>query len=316
MFRGGCRGALRGRASQLQLATVSWSRHNKINGKRKGVENEHSRLIRTKYDHLNPSTSKSSSSITIERNVSEFHTMLKSIRKVHHCYALLKQKERIVNVIVVVGSVAHYRNQTHLLDVDLPRLWRRSLRHHNAQDTVLQASLDSILIDTGREGEAAVERSHRALANPVLVLGLMLRNLLLLRLLGYLSVFVRGLSRLVFDRGLVLLVLGGLKLLLIAVAFNSSRALTFFADVLVLARDLKGVVVGPLDVDILLVNARELTVEFVSLLCLLDVKLWCEGADALELAVNIAEGLTVVLVEEAEDGSELLSEAWEERHCC
>ena len=148
------------------------------------------------------------------------------------------------------------------------------------------------------------------------MLGFVLRNLLLLRLLGHLSVLVRGLNRLVLDGGLVLLIFAGFELLMLAVAFDSGGALTFFADVLVLAGDLEGVVIGPLDVDVLLVNAGKFTVELIGLLRLLDVKLGCEGADTLELAVDVTEGLAVVLVEQAENRGELLSEAWEERHRC
>ena len=161
-----------------------------------------------------------------------------------------------------------------------------------------------------------MEASNAPLADPVFVLGLLLPGDSLLGLLGNLGV-LGGLSGLVFDAGLVLLVLvGGLELLLLLTGFDSGRALTLFADVLVLAGDGQGVVVGPFDVDVLLVDAGELAVQLVGFLGLLDVELRGEGADALELAVDVVEGLAVVLVEEAEDGSELLSEAWEERHGC
>ena len=200
---------------------------------------------------------------------------------------------------------------TCLLDVDLPRLRSLSLRDDNAQNTILQASLYSFLVDTGREGERAVELSYRALANPVLRLGrlVLLGNLLLVGLLCDLV----GLGRIILNGRLVTNLL---LVRVLAVLDEALWALTFFADVLVATRDGQGVVVGPFNVDVLLLNTRELSVEFIALLCLLDVELGGEGPDALELAVEVTEGLAVVFVKQAEDGSKLLSESWEERHCC
>ena len=105
-------------------------------------------------------------------------------------------------------------------------------------------------------------------------------------------------------------------LLLLLTTLDSGRALTFLADVLVFPRDCQSVVVRPFDVDVLLLDTRELTVKLVGIFGFFDVELWCERADALDLTVDVPESLAVVLVEETEDGSELLSEAWEERHCC
>lgn len=141
-----------------------------------------------------------------------------------------------------------------------------------------------------------MKRAYRALANPVLVLVLLLRNLLLLKLPSDLCVLVRGIGGLILNRGLMFIVLVGPELLLLYTALNDG-ALTLFMDVLVFTRNLKGIVVGPLDIDVLLVNARQLAMELISFLGLPYIKLWCEGADVLELAVDIAEGLAVVLVE-------------------
>jgi hypothetical protein len=209
-------------------------------------------------------------------------------------------------------SPSHQLRIRGLLDVDLPGGRCRRFGNHDAQDTILEAGLDCILVDTGREGEAAVKRSNRAFADPVLVLGLLpLCDIMLVGLLHNLSALVRGLSRLVLDTRLV-----RFDLLLLLTTLNSSGALTFLADVLVLPRDCQGVVVRPFDVDVLLLNTRELTVKLVGIFGLFDVELWCERADALELTVDVPESLAVVLVEETEDGCELLREAWEERHCC
>jgi hypothetical protein len=209
-----------------------------------------------------------------------------------------------------------------LLDVDLAALRSLSLRDGNAQDTVLETSLDSILIDTRREGERAMELANRALGDPVSRLGrfLLLRHFLLVGLLSDLRVVVAGVCSLILDGRLVLellLVLAVFELLLVLTVLDEALwALTLFADVLVAPGNGQCVVVGPFDVDVFLVDAGELAVELVAFLGFLDIELGGERADALELAVDVAEGLAVVLVEEAEEGSELLREAWEERHCC
>jgi hypothetical protein len=61
-----------------------------------------------------------------------------------------------------------------LLDVDLAALRSLSLRDDDAQNAVLEASLDSILIDAGRESKGAVELSNGSLRDPVLGLGRLL----------------------------------------------------------------------------------------------------------------------------------------------
>lgn len=199
-----------------------------------------------------------------------------------------------------------------LFNVDLPGLRRRRLRHQNAQDTILQARPNCILIDACRERKAAVELANRTLANPVsrlLSFALLSDILCLFRLLGD-CVVVGASCRFVFDAWLKFLLLG-------CILNEALWALTFFADVFVAARDSDCVVVGPFDVDILLLDAREFAVEFVTLLGFFDVELWSERPRSVgEVAVDVAEGLAIILIEETEDGSELLSEAWEERHCC
>jgi hypothetical protein len=198
-----------------------------------------------------------------------------------------------------------------LLDVDLSGLRSLGLGNKDAQDAVLEVGLDIVLVDAGGEGEGAVEFSNRALANPVLrrVL-IVLGDVLVLRLLGDLVVGVVGL---VLDGGLVteLLLLGRITTL-----DEALRALTFLTGMLVTTRDGQRVVVGPLDVDVLLLDTRKFSMEFVSLLRFLHIELGSEGTDAVELAVDVAEGLPIVLVEETEDRSEFLSESWEKRHCC
>jgi hypothetical protein len=157
-----------------------------------------------------------------------------------------------------------------------------------------------------------VEFSDGALADPVLGLVLVvLGDVLVLGLLG--DLVVLGFVGVVLDSGLVteLLLLG-----LFTVLDEALWALTFLADVFVATRDGQRVVVGPFDVDVLLLDTGEFSVKFVALLCLLDVELGSKGPDVAEFAVDVAEGLPIVFVEKTEDRSEFLSESWEERHCC
>ena len=50
-----------------------------------------------------------------------------------------------------------------LLDVDAAALGNLGLWHHYAEDAVLQGSLDSVLVDSGLEAEAALEPANTAL---------------------------------------------------------------------------------------------------------------------------------------------------------
>ena len=198
-----------------------------------------------------------------------------------------------------------------LLDADLPRRLLMRFRHHHAQDPILQARLDRILINTAREREAAVELAHRALRDPVLEPLLALRLLLLvLDDLGAAALGGRHAVRaLVLHGRLVVLVafarLGDLALL--GPALDGGTA----AGVLALgtALDDEGVVVGELDGHVLLVDARELAVQEVRLLLLAHVEFGLESADggrATGSAVGARAGsVVVIVVEEAEERSEV-----------
>jgi hypothetical protein len=203
-------------------------------------------------------------------------------------------------------------SSTRLLDVDLAGPRGGSLGNEDTQDTVLEAGLDSILINPSWEGKAAVKLSDRTLRNPVLRLGgfVLLGDLLLVGLLGN---FVVGLGGIVLDGGLVT------ELLLLRSFCALDEALwtlAFLADMLMATGDGQGVVIGPLDVDVFLVDAGKLAMQFVAFIRLLDVELGSEGADVVEFAVNVAESCLVEFIEESEHGRHLLSETWEERHCC
>jgi hypothetical protein len=200
----------------------------------------------------------------------------------------------------------------HLLNNNPPCLHLLRLGNHHAQNSILQTRLHRILLHACRERKRAVELAHAAFRDPVLGLeGLVVLADLVV---GGLGCDLRVLG-LVFDGGL-LLRFNLLGVGLVPVFNEAGGSLAFFANVFVFSRDAEGVVVRPFNVDVFLLDAGEFTVQFVAVICLLDVELGCEGTDAVERGVEVAEGLTVVFVEEAEDGSELLGEAWEERHCC
>ena len=175
------------------------------------------------------------------------------------------------------------RNSFHLaarlLDGDLLASIGSSLRHDQGQDTVFKAGLDVFLVDTRREGEGAVEFADRALADPEarLVLGLGHCLALALRLLGF-----AGLRGMVFA---------------LRAALNH-----------------EGLRVRELNVDVLLSNAREFTVEVVGIVGLTDVEARCEGAHAGHLATALA--VSVVVVQETEERREVASgrHGSEERH--
>ena len=63
---------------------------------------------------------------------------------------------------------------SHLLNADFSASWRSSFGNGDGEDTILQTSLDSILVHASREVKRAMEFADRALANPVLELVVML----------------------------------------------------------------------------------------------------------------------------------------------
>ena len=88
-----------------------------------------------------------------------------------------------------------------------------------------------------------------------------------------------------------------------------------FGAVLRAAADGEGVAIGPFDVDVLLLDSRQLAVQLVGVLHLPDVKLGREGAQAgVEAAEVVLPRRLIVVVNETEDRGEFL-EAREERHC-
>lgn len=154
------------------------------------------------------------------------------------------------------------------------------LGNDNGEDAVLQAGLDSVLVNTTGEGEGALELADRALAGPVAVGGL------------------GGLSRLLIS-GLGVIGLG------LGVVFALSAAL-----------DHEGLGIGELDVDVLGQDAGQFTVEVIGIVALAEVKARVEGAHSWLVVTSSAVVIAVlVLVEETEEGVDVArSEDATERH--
>ena len=123
-----------------------------------------------------------------------------------------------------------------LLDGDLLGARSSLLRYNNREDTVLQARLDVVLVDTVREGKGAVEFSDRAFADPVAVLVVRLGH--------------------------------GLVSRLIVVVLRSVGSVEF---TLRSALDHQGLGVGEFDVDALLRNAGQFAVEVVAFFALIGL---------------------------------------------
>lgn len=209
-----------------------------------------------------------------------------------------------------------------------------SLGDDNAQDTILEAGRDVLVLDAGGEVEGAGELADAALGEPVL--GVVDRLLLLLLLL--LGNFVVGLvvavalGALVGDvlpaglagLGLLLILDGGLlrgapgrlgrRLLALGDGAAHSGVLEGggggVADVvgsLGPSPDDHGLGLGELDADILLAHAGQLAVELVGVSRLADVELGSPGGDrgAAGALVRLAlAGVVVKVVEETEERGE------------
>jgi len=190
---------------------------------------------------------------------------------------------------------------------------------HNVEDAVLKACGHRFLVDRSREVEATGKLADAALIEPVLGLvdGLLGLGLFLLSSLS---------AGLVWD-GLVYFLTGLLAPL--ASLSNSTargsaldeacRGGTGSIGALSLAADEHSLGLGELDVDILLVDTRELAMEFIRFPGLADVEL---GLPARHTSATAAHSLTRVAVEvvkEAEEGSErgvgVIQASREESHC-
>lgn len=217
-------------------------------------------------------------------------------------------------------------SELNLADRNLVDLRLLRLGHHNSQDAIVEASLDTVELYPAGETESAAKLADRALLEPELGLGLLVLvvggSLLVLAGLGHGGgvggLLVLGLLILDGDlvrRVLVLAALGdGLASLAVVLEETRGRG-SGGAGSLHLALDHNGLGVGELDAEVLAGNARELAVELVGIGRLADVELGGEGANG---AARVAGSVLVVVVavtldfarvvvkviKEAEEGSE------------
>lgn len=199
-------------------------------------------------------------------------------------------------------------DQSSLLNGDLLRLSGLRLRNDDAENAILEAGLDIVVVDWGWEGEGAMVLANRAFSDPVAtgILRFLLHLLFTSGSYGRLSLL--GALTLVFDGRLVRLLL----------ALNEAlRWRTTLRPMFGAAGDREGIRALPLDVDILLLDAGELAVKFIGLLGLFDIEAWLEAGYAFEgVAAELASS-TVVLVQDSEHGREVRSNpTWEKRHLC
>jgi hypothetical protein len=191
------------------------------------------------------------------------------------------------------------------------------LGNMNTKDSVFHRGLDVVLVDTGREGEAAGELANAALGNPELGF---IRSLSALILLGD---FGGSLSTLVLNSSLVSLVIllafgnGSLGWCTLDEASGWS---TGGIAALGVTLDSQGVSISELDLNVLLLNAREFAVEFVGILNFLDIEL---GSEGLQVSTDGTVTLATVLIEFVQHAEEGLEggcrvggdeRSWEERH--
>lgn len=218
-----------------------------------------------------------------------------------------------------------------LVDSDAADLVLLSLGDDNAQDTILEAGRDVLVLDAGGEVEGAGELADAALGEPVLGV---VDGLLLLLLLGnfVVGLVVVAVGALVGDvlpaglagLGLLLILDGGLlrgapgrlgrRLLALGDGAAHSGVLEGggggVADVvgsLGPSPDDHGLGLGELDADILLAHARQLAMELVGVSRLADVELGSPGGDrgAAGALVRLAlAGVVVKVVEETEERGE------------
>lgn len=184
-------------------------------------------------------------------------------------------------------------------------------RNHDAQDSVLQAGFDGILVDAGGEAEGAMEFPNGTLGDPVLGFVLALS---FFRRLGDLARLLRGaalFSSLFFDSGFV-----ALRSICHVTGDTAAGFVSPVGGVFPLgaAFDDQGVGVGEFNVDVLLIETGQFALELVGVFVLADIEFRLEGADG--GVGEPTEALGVVVVDQSEElGHFVIWEAWEERHC-
>jgi len=189
-----------------------------------------------------------------------------------------------------------------------------SLWHHDTENAVFQRRGDCITIDISWEAERARELADAALRDPVFGLRLLLHLFLGPR--GYTGIVavatilvLLGLV-LVFNRRLVsrfALLGNGTTALAALNGFVSGWGALGVTTLSTSVND-EGLTVGKFDLDVFLLDAGKLAVEFIVVVGLFDVKLWAESPEAVATVwvLGVGGGLIVVVkvVEEAEERME------------
>lgn len=178
--------------------------------------------------------------------------------------------------------------------------------NHNAEDTVLHVCLDSVLVYASGEAEGASELSYASFRDPVLALILWLLRLLLLCCYGS---SVVG-SIFILNCGPVVV------MLFAALGDGAGRLRTFYEFArrgagcvrpLGMAFDGQSLRVCKLDLDVLLLDAREFAVQLICIDHLPHIKSRLKGFHVASAVMFVAtRGLCVgvEVIKEAEEGSE------------
>lgn len=195
-----------------------------------------------------------------------------------------------------------------LVDGDLAALGLLRLRNDNAENTVFHAGANIVLIDADWEAKRAREFPHTSLRDPVLGFG-RLR-------LGFSGFIVRGIDRctgcfgiLVFDCGFLMDVAVCLAAFCDCVGslgtFDGGWGCTGAVGMLGTALDSYGLYVGEFDFDVLLLDARKLSMEFIRILEFFHVEFGIESLHGWAPMVSLTGILVVVkIVEESKQRSE------------
>lgn len=175
---------------------------------------------------------------------------------------------------------------------------RSSLGRYDAENPVLERSLDIILVDARREAERAVEFAVGAFSHPISGFIALLRLSDLAGASGGRDLTVPAILLFVLDRDFLRLGL---------VAAGAVRGLAVDAA----AHD-QGVRVGEFNVDVFAVEAGQFAVQLVRALDFAHVEFGLEAAHGVAAGVG---SVGVVIVQKTEDGRELGGgKAWEQRH--
>lgn len=192
-----------------------------------------------------------------------------------------------------------------LVDGDAASLGLPGLGNNEAQDTVVEVSHHSILIDAAREAESAREFANGSLRDPKLLEGSLVLLDMATGALGHLStvaLFLHLLSLLVLDRCLV----GVVILVLVGDGGGQSSRRVVALDP---ATDHDSLRIRKLNVDVLAVDARELSVKLEGGFRLAYIEAGVESAHGLALAamavvVRVLVDLATVVVKVVEHAEE------------